>query len=371
MTMIKFNKPVDIRPRARVIPIRSRTLPVIHHPGVPERYGRTSDNRVSGGFGLVHGLLDVAPLGGVKKTRAEKMAARQSAIDARNTAKQTKQTARETQRTQKIAGREKQFKDKIAMKDARFDALAASKLHRFTTQQQLQAAKKAAREMNATLPTASGYEPDAILSTLPVGAMSTGIIPTSTPPFAPSGYDPNMQTQSIVPSAPTVSASSSSGYDPNAILEVFPPDAGSVNDPATNQLTGDNAMRERLLLVKQTNPEYYEFLAARLPDMSNVNSTMGDAAAPVTTAPVTTAPVVANESIWTQLIGRVSKEYADYQLKRKDQKAQTVAQTQDKLLAAQQSNAILLQNTESKKAMYIFGGLTLLGIAWLLTRKKH
>lgn len=232
-----------------------------------------------------------------------------------------------------------------------------SQKERFNLKKQKLLAKQTLPGTAAIVSTASssGYDPNAILETVP-GApqVASAAVPASASPAtstvsAKTGYSP-------------------SGYDPNAILEIFPPGANTANDPVLNQLASDPAMREKLLMVKQTNPEYYDFLAMRLPDISNINSSMnmGEDWSVVSAG----APTPANESLWAQLVGRVSKEYANYQLKKKEQQIQTAQQTQDKLLAAQQSDAILLGKMETTKMMYIFGGLALLAIAYLLTRKK-
>ena len=264
--------------------------------------------------------------------------------------KQAKRAAKESRKQADMVARQ-------AAKTARFDEKMAFKRHKIEARQALKSLRRAEPV------SASGGASTGLIVTAPASAPSSA---------SASGYNPDAAVAAITGNAlpPTPAPSSAtptggyypSGYNPDAADMV----AQSTETPETS--TSDSVMKQKLLVIRNSNPEYYDFIRSSVQSMPGINSTLEGLGADVPGA--VTAPTASTESAWAQVLGRISNEYANYQLKKAEQKQQSQKEAQDKILAAQQSNEYLTGQS-ARGMMYLFGGLALLAVWWLATRRAR
>ncbi len=166
---------------------------------------------------------------------------------------------------------------------------------------------------------------------------------------------------------PAPSSTNSSGYNPDAVSQMFPTDdyGNSLTPNATDTTdTSDSIMRNKLLYVKQTNPDYYAFIADQL-QSTGINTTLEGMGEGTTVA----APSWADT--FKQVLTPAIQTWGQYLNAKVTNKQMTQEEANKQMLNAQASNAYLVGDTGNTKMMYLFGGLALLAIAWFLLRKKR
>lgn len=276
-------------------------------------------------------------------------------VKAPSAARIERDRQRELSRTQKLEQRKIQFDKKLANRASLFQA----KVER--NDARVQARISRMRPKSVPVNTTG----ETLTPQTGGGLVSFPSVPFSIPANVTNESLDYRATQSPAVQAPTVS---SSGYNP-AVADAAASAAEPVDESGTNPVTSqssDDIMRNKLLVVKNTNPEYYSFIAEAIranPELG-INSTTGMGDVP------TTAPSTSWSETFKQVLTPAIQTWGSYLNEKVKAKTLTPEQAQAKLESARQSNAYLTGDNSANK-MYIFGALSFLAIAWFLVRRNN